>query len=95
MKKQLILYLFIVAVLMNVFTYMYFTKKETSDSERAATSNKRLKDSIATMSDALYDANYFSLENNSRAQNYLENYDIKELIPLVKNELMNSWILSF
>ena len=59
MKKQLLLYLFIVAVLMNVFTYMYFTKKETSDIERIEASSKRLKDSIATMSDALFDANYF------------------------------------
>ncbi len=89
MKKQLILYLFIVAVLMNVFTYMYFTKKETSNNEKVEASSNRLKDSIANMSDELYDANYFSLERNDRAQNYLENYDIRDLMPLVKNELMN------
>ncbi len=89
MKKQLILYLFIVAVLMNVFTYMYFTKKETSNIEKIETSSKKLKDSIATLSDEIFDANYFSLEHNDRAQNYLENYDIRGLMPLVKNELMN------
>ena len=89
MKKQLILYLFIVAVLMNVFTYMYFTKKETSNQKKIEVSNQKLNDSIAKMTDVLYDANYFSLENNDRAQNYLENYDIRELMPLVKNELMN------
>ena len=83
------LYLFLVAVLMNVFTYMYFTNKQTSNTERVEASSKRLKDSIATMSDALFEANYFSLEHNNRAQNYLENYDIRELMPLVKNELMN------
>jgi len=68
---------------------MYFTNKQTSNTERVEASSKRLKDSIATMSDALFEANYFSLEHNTRAQNYLENYDIRELMPLVKNELMN------
>ncbi|MES2748161.1 MAG: hypothetical protein V4648_07270 [Bacteroidota bacterium] len=89
MKKQLLLYLFIVAVLMNVFTYMYFSKKEVSDKKSVETSVKRLKDSITTMSDELYDANYFSLEHNDNAQNYLETIDYLELMPLVKNELLN------
>jgi hypothetical protein len=89
MKKQLLLYLFLVAVLMNVFTYMYFSKKESSNQKKIEASTKKLKDSIVTMSDELYDANYFSLEHNDRAQNYIENYDIRELMPLVKNELMN------
>ena len=89
MKKQLLLYLFIVAVLMNVFTYMYFTKKETAEKGKIEASSKKLKDTIATITDELYDANYFSLERNNRAQNYLENYDIRELMPLVNNELMN------
>ena len=89
MKKQLLLYLFLVAVLMNVFTYMYFTKKDASNQKKIAASSKKLNDSITKMSDELFDANYFSLEHNDRAQNYLENYDIRELMPLVKNELMN------
>ena len=89
MKKQLLLYLFLVAVLMNVFTYMYFSKKESSNQKKIEASTKKLKDSITAMSDELFDANYFSLEHNDRAQNYLENYDIRELMPLVKNELMN------
>jgi len=89
MKKQLLLYLFIVAVLINVFTYMYFTKKDASNQKKIETSSQKLTDSIAKMSDILYDANYFSLENNDRAQNYLENFDIRELMPLVKNALLD------
>lgn len=89
MKKQLLLYLFIVALLMNIFTYMYFTKKEASNLKSSEVANKKLKDSITTLTDKLYDANYFSLENNDNAQNYFENHDYNELIPLVKNELLN------
>lgn len=89
MRKQLVLYLFILAVLMNVFTYMYFTKKEASNKKRIDETSKKLKDSITHMADELYDANYFSLEHNDNAQNYLENYDIRELMPLIKNELLS------
>ena len=77
MKKSLFLYLFIIAVLMNLFTYKYFTSKENSEQKSAAevngspTGNKALNDSITHLYDELSDANAFSLENNDRAQNYL------------------------
>jgi hypothetical protein len=76
MRKSLFLYLFIIAVLMNVFTYKYFTSKESSEQKSATVTNdnansKALSDSITHLSDKLYDANTFSLENNDRAQNYL------------------------
>lgn len=76
MKKSLFLYLFIIAVLMNVFTYKYFTSKEKSEQSTStgatdANNSKTLTDSIASLTDKLYDANSFSLENNDRAQNYL------------------------
>ncbi len=89
MKKQLLLYLFILAVLMNIFTYMYYSKKDASIVKKQQDVSKKLKDSITRMSDQMYDANYFSLEHNDNAQNYLENFDINELMPLIKNELLN------
>ena len=78
MRKSLFLYLFIIAVLMNIFTYKYFASKESSEQKSLTESNinplitsKALSDSITHLSDKLYDANTFSLENNDRAQNYL------------------------
>ena len=78
MKKSLFLYLFIIAVLMNLFTYKYFSSKEDSKQKLAKETNaspsitsKVLSDSITHLNDKLYDANTFSLENNDRAQNYL------------------------
>lgn len=76
MKKSLFLYLFIIAALMNVFTYKYFTSKEKSEQKSTTQANnkqnpKTLSDSIVSLTDKLYDANAFSLENNDRAQNYL------------------------
>ncbi len=76
MKKSLFLYLFIIAALMNVFTYKYFTSKENSEQKSASglnetTNNQTLSDSLTNLTNTLYDANVFSLENNDRAQNYL------------------------
>lgn len=76
MRKSLFLYLFIIAVLMNIFTYKYFTSKESSEQKSVTVANddpnsKVLSDSITHLYDKLNDANTFSLENNDRAQNYL------------------------
>jgi hypothetical protein len=86
MKKSLFLYLFIIAVLMNIFTYKYFTSKENSEQKPATETNdnplmtsKVLSDSIVSLSDKLSDANAFSLENNDRAQNYLIQNNVKDI----------------
>ena len=86
MKKSLFLYLFIIAVLMNIFTYKYFASKENSKQKSATVVNdnplitsKVLSDSIVSLSDKLYDANTFSLENNDRAQNYLIQNNVKDI----------------
>lgn len=76
MRKSLFLYLFIIAVLMNVFTYKYFSSKEKSEQKSEASNSKNvtstsLSDSITSLNDKLYDVNVFSLEQNDRAQNYL------------------------
>ncbi len=61
---------------MNIFTYKYFTSKESSLQKPTTETNplippKALSDSITHLSEKLDDANAFSLENNDRAQNYL------------------------
>lgn len=88
MKKQLLLYLFITSALINVFTYMYFSKKEVSVKKQNELALKKSHDSIIVMYNDLLDANHFALENNDNAQNYYENYNVTELIPKVKDALM-------
>ena len=58
---------------MNVFTYKYFTSKESSEQnagsiEPKSAESKTVVDSLANV---IQDINAFSLENNDRAQNYL------------------------
>lgn len=88
MKKQLFLYLFILTALFFVFTYMYYSKALISQEKKYNQTSKFLKDSIAKLSDKLLDANYFSLENNDSAKDYLEKYDVSKLIPQIKDALL-------
>ena len=95
MKKSLFLYLFILSVLLTIFTYMYYSKKSTFDDTHFKVTTTRLRDSLTSVSTQLADANYFSLENNQNAQNYFDSADGKKfipyekLIPYVKEKLMD------
>jgi len=94
MKKSLFLYLFIIAILMNVFTYMFFSKETVFEQERYKKLDKHLTDSLTSVTTKLSDANYFALENNDNAQNYFENnatgkfISSQKLIPYVTEKLM-------
>ena len=94
MKKSLFLYLFIMAVLMNIFTFMYFRKKDAFEIQQNDKAVKKLEDSLTVVNAKLFDANYFSLENNQNAQDYFENkttgeYYQQTLIPFVKDKLLD------
>ena len=95
MKKSLFLYLFILSVLMYIFTYMYYSKKNTFEETQSNKTNTKFRDSLTSISEKLTDANYFSLENNENAQNYFDSKDGKKfipyekLIPYVKEKLMD------
>ncbi len=88
MKRQLLLYLFILSLLINVFTYAYFAKSNSYEKSRNEKLSKQLKDTTLVMYNKLVDADYFSLENNTHAQNYLETVDFNTLIPKVSDALM-------
>ena len=95
MKKSLLLYLFILVILMNVFTYMYFSKQLTFEQDHSNKTETRLKDSLVSMTKKLDDASYFSLAKNENAQNYFnpenatKTINIEKLIPVVTEKLMD------
>lgn len=71
MKKSLFLYLFIIAVLLNVFTYKYFTSKEAAGQKPVTETAEAAKDSTASAKTTATETDGFTLEHNDRAQNYL------------------------
>ena len=94
MKNSLLLYLFITAVLLNVFTYMYYSGEVKHEKARFVAYDKKIKDSITSIINKSSDADYFSLEKNQNAQEYFDNddpnkyIDYQKLIPTVTNKLM-------
>lgn len=90
MKKQLLLYLFIFAIIINVFTYMYFTNKQKYEDARIENMQAKLKtaqDSLKTNAALLDDANYFSLEHNTNAVQYFEGKDIIKLTIAIRDAI--------
>jgi hypothetical protein len=88
MKRQLYLYLFILTALVLAFTYMYFNKQVAFEKKNNELKIKSLKDSISLLTDKLYDADYFSLEQNQLAQEYFFETGYMKLLPLIKESLL-------
>ena len=95
MKKSLMLYLIILAVLMNIYTYMFLSKEVTFEQDRYKRVTTKLKDSLKSVTNKLADANYFSLEKNQNAQNYFDSgtsektIQYEKLIPFVTEKLLD------
>ena len=95
MKKSLLLYLFILAMLFTVFTYMFLSKEVKFEQDKFNTSTKILKDSLNSVKTKLVDASYFTLEKNENAQNYFnpetatKTIQIEKLIPVVTEKLLD------
>ena len=95
MKKSLLLYLFILVLLLNVFTYKYFSSELAFEKSRSENAKKKLEERLLSSNNKLADANYFSLEKNENAQNYFnpdnakKTIKIDKLIPFVTEKLMD------
>ena len=95
MKRSLFLYLTILAVLSLIFTYMFLSKEVAFEQNRYKKTTTKLKDSLASVTNKLADANYFSLEKNENAQNYFDSgssektIQYEKLIPYVTEKLLD------
>ncbi|WPR73024.1 hypothetical protein SLW70_07865 [Flavobacterium sp. NG2] len=95
MKRSFLLYAFILLILINIFTYAFYSKEVEFEQARYERVTKKLKDSLTSVSTKLNDAAYFSLEKNENAQNYFDNENVQKaiayekLIPYVKERLLD------
>lgn len=95
MKNSLLLYGFILAVLFNIYTFMFLNKEVKYEQDKFTKVTNKLRDSIKKVEAKYDDVAYFSLAKNDNAQNYFEasNPDktilIEKLIPIVTEKLLD------
>lgn len=92
MKNSILLYLVILFVLTNIFTYMFLSKQVAFEQNNYDKLNKKYTDTIQKLNLKLQDANYFTLAYNQNAQDYFENpdgsyIDYQKIIPAVTESL--------
>ncbi len=93
MKHSLLLYLFILALVFNIFTYAYYSKQVEFQNTQIENLNEKFQLNKTEFNSKLQDANFFSLEYNEKAQNYFtsnpdQKNDIDILIPSLKQALL-------
>lgn len=95
MKKSILLYVLIILVLTNLFTYMFLNSQVKFEQKNYDNLAKKMEDTINSYLIKNADAAYFSLETNDRAQEYFVNdktgkfFPYEKLIPYVKDKLMD------
>lgn len=81
--------MFILVVLMNIFTFAYFSKKNNFDQENFDRSFQILNDSLLFIQGELLDLKKFTLDGNYEAQYYFEqlNSNDQEALIALKNKV--------
>ena len=95
MKKSILLYVSITAILLNIFTYAFYSGELKHEQKKYADLDKKTTDSLTSVTNKLMDADYFSLAKNQNAQEYFFNedptkdVDYVKLIPTVTDKLLD------
>lgn len=88
MKKQLFLYLFILALMVNCFTYMWYSKGFEFLEKRYEKLNNKMTSKNDSLQNLLSDSNHFAIENNDNAQNYFDGKDVTAIKKNVTDGLL-------
>ncbi|WP_264509391.1 hypothetical protein [Flavobacterium sp. N1719] len=88
MARQLYLYLFIITALLASFTYVYYSKQLKFEKDSKTQMLKSKSDSIVQLTNQLDESNAFTLLKNEYAQNYFVNFDVKQLEPSIREQLI-------
>jgi len=92
MKKTL-LYLLIFSVLLNVFTYSYFSKKEKYEMQKNQKNQQKIIEKqhyIDSLEQKIFDLSHYTLDGNYGAQDYIEHFSIGDRIGKIRDSILNN-----
>lgn len=95
MKQSFLLYGLILAILFNVYTYVYLSKELKFEQEKNKVATEKHNAKVQKLQLEIEEANYFSLAKNENAQNYFEATNpnktilVEKLIPVVTEKLLD------
>uniref|UniRef100_UPI004049C57C hypothetical protein n=1 Tax=Flavobacterium sp. TaxID=239 RepID=UPI004049C57C len=78
--KSAYLYIMILLVLTNIFTYSYYSKKNAFETTRYEKLKEKSSDSITVLGGMLIEANHFTIDRNQQAQDYFDNKETGRFI---------------
>lgn len=90
--KKLFLYLFVFAVLINVFTYMYFTKQmkfQAEKHQKKETKSTEKQTVIDSLEVKIFEMGHYTLGGNYSAQDYVERYFEGHTIEKVRDSILD------
>ena len=90
--KKIYLYLFIFAVLINVFTYMYFTKQikfQAEKHQKKETKSVEKQTIIDSLEVKIFDISHYTLTGNYAAQDYVGRYFEGHTIQKIKDSILD------
>ncbi len=93
MKNSVMLYLVILFILTNIFTYAFLNSQVKFEQNQSDQVNKKFNDTVLALTNNLDDADYFSLSKNQNAQDYFVNEKngtylaAEKIIPFVTEKL--------
>ncbi|HUH50730.1 MAG TPA: hypothetical protein VLZ11_01345 [Flavobacterium sp.] len=90
--KKIFLYLLIFAVLINVFTYAYFTKKQKHEAELQHNTVLKLeqkKQLIDSLDLKIFEMSHYSLQGNDSSLDYLDRYRGREVVKKIEDSILS------
>lgn len=90
--KKIYLYLFIFSVLINVFTYMYFTKKARYEVEKHQAKELKTTEKQAVIDSLeirIFEMSHYTLRGNYLAQDYVQSYFENHSIEKIRDSILN------
>lgn len=88
MARSASIFIIIMLALTNLFSYTYFTKQQELTQKLLDNTRTMYRDSVQVLNNRIHESQYFTFKKNENAINYMEDYDVEKLVPIIEENLI-------